>query len=182
MTTGNNNIVSVNSIVESTRAQHPELLNLVNRDTDGSDFRRVICVGFAIPESMKGLIEEMANYGLLWRPTIELPDDYDDAYYPVNYYQWATQNPDPRGPLGSTFSWLFHSRDPLYRDPYQLSPSILALRRQYYAHITSTFETPARYLEFVRKMFLLTNTRSMGIDENDAKLVAAFEQNQTISQ
>jgi hypothetical protein len=84
----------IGSIVESVRDQHPELLKLVKCGTGDSavDFKRVICVGFAVPDSMKELIEEMANYDLLWRPTIRLPEDYTDKHYPFNYYQWVTQD------------------------------------------------------------------------------------------
>lgn len=133
--------------VNNIKLQHLELLLPPDEDNHNL-FCYALQIVFDIPEElgnaktdpMTGIMFDVVNYDLIWRP------DVDGA---ANYYQWLTSKTRERDPILSMYSFLFENSEPYYNERYEFSPKEKEIRKRFYEYLRTNYKNADEYIKRV---------------------------------
>lgn len=144
-----------------TLLQYPELLLSPDYDKDDNNkqfhhFAHALQIGFDIPYNlgdaraspMTGIMHDITNLDLLWRP--------ETKERSVNYYHWMTRDTREREPIWSMYSYLFEKYDPWHYDEFSLTEKEKQALKEFYKFIKNKYQTAEAYVARISACFHLS--------------------------
>jgi hypothetical protein len=164
--------------VNKIKLQYPHLL-LPPDPEDCHGFDQALQIAFDIPDSigcartqpMTGLMYEVCDRDLLWRPT-------NPSKVPIiNYYHWITLPTQERDPILSLYSYLFNKSDPYYHEPYDHTPVEQLNIDQFHIYLNHHYRNIEDYFDHIAKCLYLSRDQllSHGLSVSDGHIKGIFE-------